>query len=63
MTMKTYIKPNTDVTNVIFEGNLMAGTTNGPAVNNDPSQKVSSPEDILGKENEISSTSLWDEEE
>ncbi len=62
MTMKTYIKPNTDVTNVIFEGNLMAGT-NGPAVNNDPSQKVSSPEDILGKENEISTPSLWEEEE
>lgn len=43
---------------------MIAATTNGPAVNNDPSQKVSSTEDILGKESEIiSSTSLWDEEE
>ena len=63
MTMKTYIKPNTDVTNVIFEGNLMAGTITGPGLNKGVSDpKVSESTDILGKENEITSTSLWDEE-
>ena len=65
MIMKTYIKPNTDVTKVIFEGNLMAGTVNwesetkGTAtVNEGPGNGT-----ILGKENKITSTSLWDEEE
>ena len=58
--MKKYIKPNTDVTKVIFEGNLMAGTLTGPSLNN---QKVSDADDILGKENTLSSPSLWDEEE
>lgn len=61
--MKTYIKPNTEMHSVELQS-MIAATTNGPAVNNDPSQKVSSTEDILGKESEIiSSTSLWDEEE
>ncbi len=59
--MKTYIKPNTDVTTVIFEGNLMAGTgvKTGDTVNN----KFTSTDVSYGKENEISTPSLWDEEE
>lgn len=63
--MKRYIKPNTDVTKVIFEGNLMAGTVNwenettGTATVNEGTGDGN----ILGKENEISSTSVWDEEE
>ena len=59
--MKTYIKPNTDVTTVIFEGNLMAGTgvKNGGTVKGE----YNSADVSYGKENEISSTSLWDEEE
>ena len=59
--MKRYIKPNTDVTTVIFEGNLMAGTgvkTGGTVI-----QEYSSSDVSYGKENEITSTSLWDEEE
>jgi len=59
--MKTYIKPNTDVTTVIFEGNLMAGTgviTGGTVKGEYLSTDVS-----YGKENEITSTSLWDDEE
>ena len=60
--MKTYIKPNTDVTTVIFEGNLMAGTTgvkDGDKVNN----TFTSTDVSYGKENEITSPSLWEEEE
>ena len=59
--MKKYIKPNTDVTTVIFEGNLMAGTgvKNGGTVKD----TFTSTDVSYGKENEISSTSLWDEEE
>ena len=57
--MKTYIKPNTDVTTVIFEGNLMAGTGVGDKVNN----KFTSTDVSYGKENEISTPSLWGEEE
>ncbi len=59
--MKKYIKPNTDVTTVIFEGNLMTGTgvQNGGTVNN----VYSDSDKSYGKENEITSTSLWEEEE
>ena len=63
--MKTYIKPNTDVTKVIFEGNLLAGTVNwenentGTATVNEGTGNGT----ILGKENGITSNSLWDEEE
>jgi hypothetical protein len=61
MTMKTYIKPNTDVTTVIFEGNLMTGTgvKNGGTV----SQAYNDKDVSYGKENEITPTSLWEEEE
>lgn len=59
--MKTYIKPNTDVTTVIFEGNLMTGTgvKTGDTVKGEYNDKDVS----YGKENEISTLSLWDEEE
>ena len=59
--MKRYIKPNTDVTKVIFEGYLMSGTavqTGGKA-----KDIFSSKDESYGKENEITSTSLWDDEE
>ena len=59
--MKTYIKPNTDVTNVIFEGNLMAGT--GVKTGGTVNQAYNDKDISYGKENEITSTSLWDEEE
>ena len=59
--MKTYIKPNTDVTTVIFEGNLMAGT--GVKTGGTVKQEYASGDVSYGKETEISSTSLWDEEE
>ena len=58
--MKTYIKPNTEVTTVMFEGNLMAGTK---------FQKLggdtSSDFELLGKEDNtpVTTNSLWDEEE
>ncbi len=58
--MKTYIKPNTDVTTVMFEGNLMAGTK---------FQKLegdtSSGFELLGKEDNtpVTNNSVWDEEE
>ena len=61
--MKRYIKPNTDVTTVIFEGSLLTGTNqvfqvkSGSYINNGTIT-------LGGKEEEtISSTSLWDEEE
>ena len=59
--MKTYIKPNTDVTTVIFEGNLMTGTgvKDGGKVNN----TFLNTDVSYGKETEISSTSVWGEEE
>ena len=59
--MKTYIKPNTEVTKVIFEGNLLAGT--GVKTGGNPGQEFTNTDVSYGKENEISSPSLWDEEE
>ena len=59
--MKRYIKPNTDVTKVIFEGYLMAGTavqTGGKA-----KDIFSSTDESYGKESTFSSTSVWGEEE
>lgn len=59
--MKTYIKPNTEVTKVIFEGNLLVGT--GVKTGGTTKQEYLSTDVSYGKENEITSTSLWDEEE
>ena len=61
--MKRYIKPNTDVTTVIFEGSLLTGTNQ---VLQYKSESYSNTGNITlgGKEREtISSTSVWDEEE
>ena len=57
--MKKYIKPNTDVTTVIFEGNLMAGT--GVKTGGTVKGYYNSDDKSYGKENEISTPSLWDE--
>ena len=59
--MKKYIKPNTDVITVIFEGNLMAGT--GVITGGTVKQEYNGVDVSYGKENEISTPSLWDEEE
>ena len=59
--MKTYIKPNTDVTTVIFEGNLMAGT--GVQTGGTVNKTFLNTDVSYGKENEISTPSLWEEEE
>ena len=50
--MKKYIKPNTDVTTVIFEGNLMAGT--GVKTGGTVKGYYNSDDKSYGKENEIS---------
>jgi len=58
--MKKYIKPNTDVTKVIFESNLMAGT------NFKKLEGTTNDSDFsgLGKEETITSSNyVWDEEE
>ncbi|MBQ8701873.1 MAG: hypothetical protein IJ549_03830 [Prevotella sp.] len=62
--MKTYNKPNTDIHKIELQ-QMIAATTNGPAVNNGGSDdKVSDPTDILGKKNTLwNSDSSWDEEE
>ena len=60
--MKTYIKPNTDLHKIELQ-QMIAATTNGPAVNNDPEKKVSDPTDILGKQSSLWDSKEWDEEE
>lgn len=59
--MKTYIKPNTDVTTVMFEGNLMAGTNFKKLEGTTNDLDFS----ILGKEDNtpVTNNSVWDEEE
>ena len=60
--MKRYIKPNTDVTTVMFEGNLLAGTNQVLQVKSESYTEGGIT--LGGKENEtISSGSVWDEEE
>ena len=58
--MKTYIKPNTEITKVIFEGSLLTGTANPPTVNPNDS---TTPEGSDAKQTTFPTTSLWDEEE
>ena len=61
--MKRYIKPNTDVTTVMFEGNLLTGTNQVLQVKSG-SYSEGGGITLGGKEEEtISSTSVWDEEE
>lgn len=56
--MKTYSKPNTEIYNVELQ-NMIADSP-GPTIK---TEEITSNNDVLGKETEISSTSLWDEEE
>ncbi len=62
--MKRYIKPNTEM-NAVELQDMIAGTVNwenentGTATVNEGTGNGT----ILGKENEISTPSLWDEEE
>ena len=58
--MKTYIKPNTEIFAVATE--QIMETVSGPRTM-DSSEKVSDVSEILGKENEISTPSIWEEEE
>ena len=58
--MKKYIKPNTEITKVIFEGSLLTGTATPPSV--DPNDSTT-PEGSDAKGTIFSSSSLWDEEE
>lgn len=58
--MKKYIKPNTEIFAVATE--QIMETVSGPRTM-DSSEKVSDVSEILGKENEITSNSLWEEEE
>ncbi len=58
--MKIYIKPNTEITKVIFEGSLLTGTANPPIV--DPNDSTT-PEGSDAKQTTFPTTSLWDEEE
>ena len=72
--MKRYIKPNTEM-HVVELQNMIAGTVNwesetkGTATVNDETKGTATVNEgpgngtILGKETEITSTSVWDEEE
>ena len=62
--MKTYIKPNTEM-HVVELQNMIAGTVNWVDENTGTATVNEGTGDgnILGKENEISSTSVWGEEE
>ena len=57
--MKTYKKPNTEMHQIELQ-QMIAATCEGPGMY---TEAVNNNEDVLGKENEISSPSLWDEEE
>ena len=59
--MKTYIKPNTEITKVIFEGSLLTGT--GVRTGGTVKPEYNKDDVSYGKENEISTPSLWEEEE
>ena len=59
--MKRYIKPNTEITKVIFEGSLLTGT--GVITGGTVKGEYNSADVSYGKENEISTPSLWEEEE
>ncbi len=59
MTMKTYIKPNTEMHKIELQ-NMIANTT----LNVDTTQKVTSVSEIEAKDNTLPTTnSVWDEEE
>ena len=50
--MKTYIKPNTEITKVIFEGSLLTGT--GVRTGGTVKPEYNKDDVSYGKENEIS---------
>ncbi len=61
--MKRYIKPNTEV--VLMQSNPVMQSMSGggnPSFTTELKQENATG-DVLGKESEISTTSLWDEEE
>ncbi len=62
--MKRYIKPNTEMHAVELQ-DMIAGTVNWESETKGTATVNEGPGygNILGKENEISSTSVWDEEE
>ena len=60
--MKRYIKPNTEVILMQSEP-VMAISGGGKASFTTELKQENATGDVLGKENEITSTSLWDEEE
>lgn len=62
--MKNYIKPNTDITKVNFEGHLLAGTA--VQTGGSPKDEYTPTDPSFGKNNSLNSSSLWasdDEEE
>ena len=61
--MKRYNKPNTEIHKIELQ-QMIAATTNGPAVKNGESDdKVTDPTDILGKQSSLWDSKEWDEEE
>ncbi len=62
MTMKRYIKPNTEVVLMQSEP-VMAISGGGKASFTTTLSTDDASGDVLGKETEISSTSVWGEEE
>ena len=62
--MKRYIKPNTEMHSVELQS--MIANTIQVQIINDPDKEIKQGQSgwtDLGKESEITSTSLWDEEE
>ena len=60
--MKRYIKPNTEV--VLMQSEPVMALSGGKdSFTITLSTTTGAEGDVLGKENEISSTSVWDEEE
>ena len=64
MTMKTYIKPQTDTTTIMTEFTILVGTGNKNVVTGGSTgEEYTSTDPTYGKESTFSSNSLWDEEE
>ena len=59
--MKRYIKPNTEV--VLMQSEPVMALSGGKASFTTKLSTTEATGDVLGKENEISTTSLWGEEE
>lgn len=61
--MKRYIKPNTEVVLMQSEPVMAPISGGGKASFTTTLSTTDASGDVLGKENEITSTSLWDDEE